>query len=171
MVAWLTSLIFILIIAGVFVWVALQSTKKRDYEPIMKKWYKTRTVYGVVVVLIMFVATVFTLRMLPYNKPIYGEASSEPTEVNVEAFQFGWDFSETEFEVGESVKFNVSTPDVTHNFGLYNEDMEIIAQTQAMPEYENEVYVTFDKPGTYTVLCLEYCGLGHHMMTAELEVK
>lgn len=172
MVAWITSLVFMLIIAGVFIWVALSSRKKqKDYEPIVKRWYKARTVYGTIVVVIMLVATIYTLRMLPYNKPIYGEASENPTVVDVEAIQFGWNISKTEFEVGESVQFDVTTPDVTHGFGLYDKDMELIAQTQAMPDYTNTVYVTFDEPGTYTVLCLEYCGLGHHQMMAEIVVK
>jgi cytochrome c oxidase subunit 2 len=29
---------------------------------------------------------------------------------------------------------------------------------------------TFDQPGTYTVQCLEYCGLGHAPMKATFEV-
>ena len=27
-----------------------------------------------------------------------------------------------------------------------------------------------DEPGTYRILCLEYCGVGHHRMVAQLEV-
>src|SRR5690625_3298126 len=169
-VAWITSLVFILIIAAVFVWVFLNSSKKEDYTKVVKKWYKTRKVYGIIVVLLMLVVTIYTLRELPYNEPVYKEGT-EVYEVDVEAIQFGWNISETEFQVGDSVEFNVTTPDVTHGFGIYDEDMELIAQTQAMPEYTNTVYMTFDDPGTYTILCLEYCGLGHHLMMAELTVE
>jgi len=169
-VAWVTSLIFILIIAAVFVWVFLNSSKKEDYTKVVRKWYKTRKVYGIIVVLLMLVVTIYTLRELPYNEPVYKEGT-DVYEVDVEAIQFGWNISETEFKVGDSVEFNVTTPDVTHGFGIYDEDMELIAQTQAMPEYTNTVYMTFDDPGTYTILCLEYCGLGHHLMTAEITVQ
>lgn len=169
-VAWVASLIFIIIIAAVFVWVFLNSSKKEDYTKIVKKWYKTRKVYGMIVVLLMLVVTIYTLRELPSNEPVY-EAGAEVHEVDVEAIQFGWNISETDFKVGDSVEFNVTTPDVTHGFGIYDEEMELIAQTQAMPEYENTVYMTFDDPGTYTILCLEYCGLGHHLMTAEITVQ
>lgn len=169
-VAWVMSLFFMLIVAAVFGWVAFRSTEKQDYEPITKKWYKTRTVYGISLVIFMLIIMIYTLRDLPFNEPAYSEGS-EPTIVDVEAIQFGWIISETEFEVGESVEFLVTTADVTHNFGLYDPDMNIIAQTQAMPEYTNIVYITFDEPGTYEVLCLEYCGLGHHLMVAELTVK
>jgi len=169
-VAWVSSLFFILIIAAVFAWVFLNSKKKENFNKVVKKWYKTRKVYGVIVVLLMLVVTIYTLRELPYNAPVY-EAGTDVHVVDVEAIQFGWNISQTEFSVGDSVEFNVTTPDVTHGFGIYNEDMELIAQTQAMPEYTNTVYMTFSEAGTYTVLCLEYCGLGHHLMMAELIVE
>src|SRR5690625_1089472 len=99
MVAWITSLVFILIIAAVFGWVALSSTKKKEYDSIIKKWYKARKVYGTVVVVIMLAVTFYTLRELPFNQPVYSEGT-EPTIVDVEAIQFGWNISQTEFEVG-----------------------------------------------------------------------
>lgn len=168
-VAWFTSIIFIALIAVVFIWVFLNSKKKEDFDHVVTKWYKTRKVYGITVVLLMLVVTIYTLRDLPYNAPVY-EAGAKVYEVDVEAIQFGWNISQTEFAVGDSVEFKVTTPDVTHGFGIYDENMELLAQTQAMPEYENKVYLTFSEPGTYTILCLEYCGLGHHLMTAELTV-
>src|SRR5690625_960079 len=169
-VAWITSLIFMVLIAVVFGWVALNSTKKEDYQPIVKKWYKARKVYGIALVVLMVIVTIYTLRELPHNEPVYS-AGVEPVIVDAEALQFGWNISQTEFEVGDSVEFRVTTADVTHVFGIYDPDMELLAQTQAMPEFTNSVYITFDEPGSYEILCLEYCGLGHHLMTATLEVK
>src|SRR5699024_6351278 len=110
-----------------------------------------------------------TLRELPFNKPSHVEGA-DVVEVDVKALQFGYEMEQKEFQVGETVKFNVTTADVTHGFGIYNPDMELIAQTQAMPEYENTIYVTFDEPGTYKVLCLEYCGLAHHLMADEITI-
>src|SRR5690625_325964 len=169
-VVWFATLFFILLIAGVFLWVAIKSKEESSYEPVVKKWYKARSIYGVLLVILMLVVTIYTLRELPFNKPSYVE-SSEIITVDAEAFQFGFELSQNEFSVGDTVEFNVTTRDVTHGFGIYNPDMEIIAQTQAMPEYENTFYVTFDEPGTYEVLCLEYCGLDHHLMKTEIVVK
>ncbi|RKQ34675.1 cytochrome C oxidase subunit II [Oceanobacillus halophilus] len=168
-VAWIVSLIFMMVIAGVFAFVFLRSKERRDYEPIKKKWYKARNFYAVTLIIIMLVATIYTLRELPYDQPVYGEGL-EPTIVDVESVQFGWKMSETEFKVGEPIEFRVTATDVTHGFGIYDEDMMLLAQTQAMPEYTNEVYITFTEPGTYEILCLEYCGLGHHLMTETIEV-
>jgi cytochrome c oxidase subunit II len=168
-VAWIVSLIFMLLIAGVFGFVFFKSKEKHDYEPIKKKWYKARTFYGGTLVVIMLVLTIYTLRELPYNQPAYS-AGNDPKIVDVEAIQFGWKMSETEFKVGEPIEFHVTSSDVTHGFGIYDSELNLLAQTQAMPEYTNKVYITFDKPGTYEVLCLEYCGLAHHLMIGKIEV-
>ncbi len=169
-VVWFTTLFFILLIAGVFLWVAIKSKDSQDYQPIIKKWYKARSIYGVLLVILMLVVTIYTLRELPFNEPSHVQ-SADIIEVDAEAFQFGFEMSQEEFSVGDTVKFNVTTRDVTHGFGIYNSEMDLIAQTQAMPDYENSFYLTFEKPGTYQVLCLEYCGLGHHLMKLEFEVK
>ncbi|QGH35493.1 cytochrome C oxidase subunit II [Gracilibacillus salitolerans] len=168
-VAWITSLIFMLLITFIFLFVALKSTEKREYGRIKKKWYKARTFYGVTLVVFMLIITIYTLRELPYDQPVYGKGE-DPTIVDVEALQFGWELSQSEFKVGEAIEFHVTSQDVNHGFGIYDEEMNMIAQTQAMPEYTNVVYLTFTEPGTYEVLCLEYCGLAHHVMTYQITV-
>lgn len=167
--AWVTSLVFMSLVFIVFGVVAWKSRVKSDYEHIKKKWYKARKFYATTLVTILLVVCIYTLRELPYDLPIYGEAQ-DPTIVDVEAVQFGWLMSETEFKVGEPVEFHVTSKDVNHGFGIYDEDLTIIAQTQAMPEYTNNVYITFTKPGTYKILCLEYCGTAHHYMVTEITV-
>jgi len=74
-------------------------------------------------------------------------------------------------EVGKPVVFKVTGADVNHGFGIYNEDLRLLGQTQAMPGYTNKLVYTFNKPGKYRILCLEYCGLAHHAMITELNVK
>ena len=78
--------------------------------------------------------------------------------------------SESQAKVGENVVFNVTAIDVTHGLGIYDPDMRLITQTQAMPGYTNSLAVTFDAPGTYKLLCMEYCGLAHHGMVSEFTV-
>ena len=60
--------------------------------------------------------------------------------------------------------------DVNHDFGIYDAAGRLLGQVQAMPGYTNHFVYVFQAPGAYTVRCLEYCGLGHHMMTASLTV-
>ena len=73
-------------------------------------------------------------------------------------------------QAGTPVEFRVTSSDVNHGFAIYAPDGRIATQTQAMPGYTNKLVHTFTEPGTYTVMCLEYCGIGHAPMTATLTV-
>jgi cytochrome c oxidase subunit 2 len=73
--------------------------------------------------------------------------------------------------LGQTIEFRVTTLDVNHGFSLYSPDGRLVAQTQAMPGYMNRLRVRFDEPGTYTVLCLEFCGMSHHRMRGVVDVK
>ena len=76
-----------------------------------------------------------------------------------------------EVPAGSLVEFRVSSLDVNHGFSLYSPEGALLAQTQAMPGYVNRLRVRFERPGSYTVLCLEYCGMGHHRMRGVVDVK
>jgi cytochrome c oxidase subunit II len=77
-----------------------------------------------------------------YPTHSHGVEAENLKVVDVKGIQFGWEMSETEFIVGEPIEFRVTSKDVTHGFGLYDENMQLIAQTQAMPEYTNSVFHT-----------------------------
>ncbi len=165
--AWVISVVFILFVIFVFLYVVAHSGQRSEYEPIQKKGYRIRNVWFLVVIAAMGLATFYTLRDLPFERPAH---AADPTVVQVEARQFGFVLSRNEFRVGEPIAFQVTSVDVNHGVGIYDENMELLAQTQAMPKYTNTMYYTFEKPGTYQVLCLEYCGIGHHVMTATITV-
>jgi cytochrome c oxidase subunit II len=38
------------------------------------------------------------------------------------------------------------------------------------PGFISEYVATFNKTGEFLILCNEYCGSGHHMMTSKLKV-
>jgi cytochrome c oxidase subunit 2 len=64
----------------------------------------------------------------------------------------------------------VTSRDVNHGFGIYDASLKLLTQIQAMPGYVNKVHYTFTRPGKYRVMCMEYCGLIHHDMIAELTI-
>lgn len=129
---------------------------------------------------VLAVFLVLTLPLMPYP-----DAGEKPERVvHVRARQFFFEFSEQPFDeaatpasvamgpvrAGELVEYRVTTADVTHGFGIYTPDGDLISQVQAMPGYVNRLRVRFPKAGTYPVLCMEYCGLAHHSMRAAIEV-
>ena len=98
--------------------------------------------------------------------------------VDVQAQQWSWQFRRTDqpsaatlqLTTGSPVEFRVTSSDVNHGFAIYAPDGRIAIQTQAMPGYVNKILHTFTQPGTYRVMCLEYCGLGHAPMVSSFEV-
>jgi cytochrome c oxidase subunit II len=141
--------------------------------------YRVRLVYFVVILGAVIVSLAFTLPMTPY--PI--RFSEQKPDAMIKAIGEMWSWTLTPgpdgasvkgnllLPVGKTVEFDVSSKDVNHNFAIYNSAGELIAQVQAMPDYTNHLFYRFDVPGHYYVLCLEYCGVAHHAMNAEFDVR
>jgi cytochrome c oxidase subunit 2 len=101
----------------------------------------------------------------------YGESAPPGAQVvEVDARQFAFVIDPGMLRAGEPVEFRLTTPDVNHGFGVYTEDDEFVLQAQVVPDRVTTIVHTFDEPGTYKVLCLEFCGLNHHAMVGEFEV-
>lgn len=166
--AWIITILLSIVIILVFLFIVLNSGSRKAYENIQKRGYRIRNFYFLILLSVLIGFTFITIDDLPFERP--KALAADPKPVDVTAMQFGWELSTTEFKVGEPIEFRVTSKDVNHGFGIYDKDMKLVAQTQAMPEYINKVYHTFKEPGTYKILCMEYCGLAHHLMIGEITV-
>lgn len=110
----------------------------------------------------------YSLTKMPYAGAVV--SGGDAMVVQAMGHQWYWDISATELPLGQPVEFHVSSADVNHGFSIYDADMRIVTQTQAMPGVTNVLRHTFDRPGVYKILCLEYCGVSHHNMMTELHV-
>lgn len=72
-----------------------------------------------------------------------------------------------ELEKGQTYKFHLSSMDYLHGFSLQPENINI----QVHPGYEHVVKVTPTSSGTFSIVCNEYCGIGHHTMVGRIYVK
>ena len=167
---WLITLALMACITGVFIYVAINSSKPvDDYEAVQQRAYSLRTKFfwGLVVagVIIYFATT----QILPYAAT-RGTLPATAVEIDVVGKQWFWELSQQEARVGETVIFNVSSADVNHGLGIYDSELRLLAQTQAMPGYQNRLKFTFEEPGEYRLMCLEYCGLAHHVMITPFRV-
>ena len=71
-----------------------------------------------------------------------------------------------ELERGQSYRLHLSSLDLQHGFSL----QPININVQVHPGYEHVLTVTPNKSGEYTIVCNEFCGLGHHMMMGKIFV-
>jgi len=168
---WGVSIVLMGALALVFVWVASAAKPAvANYGPIVDAAYRIRVwLFGLA--LIALIGTNYkTLGELPYVNALAQSPATAAQPVQAVAEQWAWTITPSTFKVGQTAEFHVTTKDVNHGFALYDPDFRIVAETQAMPGYTNVLRYTFSKPGTYKVLCLEYCGVAHHAMMAEIKV-
>lgn len=161
----LLTLLAVLALAGIFLHVRIRVHAARDYVSVQGRAYRIRAIGFAILMLVGLPVTIYLLRVNPY-----AAAAGAPQVVNVNAAQWYWEFDRTDLTARQPVEFRVTSVDVNHGLGIYDQAGRLVAQTQAMPGYVNRLTHVFERPGTYQVLCLEYCGLAHHNMLVELEI-
>jgi len=71
-----------------------------------------------------------------------------------------------ELEVGKTYRLHLTAMDYNHGFSLQPANINI----QMVPGFEHVVTVTPNQTGVYSVVCNEYCGIGHHKMVGRIHV-
>ncbi|MBA3842857.1 MAG: cytochrome C oxidase subunit II [Actinobacteria bacterium] len=125
-----------------------------------KRWLALLVVIGVVVVGISL-----------FDLPYASGGSSGRTVVKVTGGQFFWTLQPARVPAGSRVRFDVTSIDVNHGFGLYDPHGHLIGSVQAMPGYHNQLDLTLDEPGVYLIRCFEFCGLSHSTMMSSFLVR
>ena len=149
-----------LVLAGAFLVIGVQAGSDVSVERVhrvaywlRKRWLALLLVIGVLVVGI-------SLFDLPYAT---GSAAGR-TMVKVTSGQFFWSLQPDRVPAGTRVRFDVTSIDVNHGFGLYDPHGHLIGSVQAMPGYHNKLDLTLSEAGVYRIRCLELCGLNHSTM-------
>jgi cytochrome c oxidase subunit 2 len=166
--AWLVTLIGLAAVTLAFVHVVIQAGKPPPDAGRTQLAYKLRGWLFAALVVFGIGITYATLRTFPI--PVQSSSTAGAQVVHVTAHQWRWEIAPDKVAAGTPVEFRVTSADVNHGFAIYGPDERIVTQTQAMPGFTNRLVYTFTTPGTYRILCLEYCGLAHHGMQAEVHV-
>jgi cytochrome c oxidase subunit 2 len=87
-------------------------------------------------------------------------------EVHVVARQFFFQPGTITVPEDSTVTFHVTSGDVIHGFEVAGTN----ANTMVIPGEVATITVDTGKPGTYGMVCHEYCGAGHHDMAGTVEV-
>jgi cytochrome c oxidase subunit II len=72
-----------------------------------------------------------------------------------------------ELEKGKTYRLHLTAMDYNHGFSLQPANINI----QMVPGFEHVVTVTPNQSGTYSVVCNEFCGIGHHKMVGRIYIK
>jgi cytochrome c oxidase subunit II len=152
-------------LASVFAVVALRSRDDRELEQVQRSgyWLRKRWLAGLVAILVCVLGVSFV------DLPYAGGASGR-TLVKVTGGQFFWAFDPAQVPVGSRVRFDVTSVDVNHGFGIYDPGGRLLGSVQAMPGYHNQLDLTLGRAGDYQIRCFEFCGIKHHQMEAIFRV-
>ncbi len=89
------------------------------------------------------------------------------SDVYLEALSFAWR-PVLQLRRGEPYRLLISSRDVQHGFSLVMAPHSI--NFQALPGYVSEIELTPEHSGEYSIVCNEFCGLGHHLMVGRIIV-
>ena len=155
-----------LVILIIGVAVAASTRGRRGDVDTKRLAHHERTWFGIVVVLLvtLLFATIF---FTPYGR----SSESAPQEVNVKAEQFAFVLDKSVIRVGEPVKFHLTSADVSHGFAVFNDQNGFLFQVNVIPGKTQDYVYTFKKPGSYRIVCFEYCGVGHDQMAGTFRVR
>jgi cytochrome c oxidase subunit II len=103
----------------------------------------------------------------PFDKPGLHQTGAHQYDDYVIAHIFSFDPSTVQVPAGSTVTFYVTSPDVVHGFFIPNTAVNMMI----VPGWVSDDSHTFNQPGTYLLLCNEYCGAGHHFMYGSIVVK
>ena len=71
-----------------------------------------------------------------------------------------------ELEKNQTYRLHLSSMDWQHGFSLQPQNINI----QVHPGYDMVLTIKPDKAGEYSVVCNEFCGIGHHTMLGRIYV-
>jgi cytochrome c oxidase subunit 2 len=121
-------------------------------------------VVPLVILLIVFGATVRAMRFVPSTAP------PEALVIEVVGHQFWWEVrypeqgvtvrDELHLPVGRPVNLQLTSADVIHSFWV----PELAGKLDLLPDGTNTLVLQADQPGRHTSRCAEYCGLEHTRM-------
>lgn len=68
---------------------------------------------------------------------------------------------------GQTYRLHISSPDLQHGFSLQPMNMNF----QVLPGYDHVLTITPTSVGSFEIICNEFCGIGHHLMTGRIIVE
>jgi cytochrome c oxidase subunit 2 len=153
------------IVFMLFVAVSTRGRRQESQEGLRKLAGHEKTWFAIVIVLL--VALLFaTIFFTPYGR----SAGAGHQTMNIKAVQFAWLIRGKPIRAGTPVEFRLTSADVNHGMAVYTQAGKLLFQVQVVPGKTQTYVYTFKKPGTYKIVCLEYCGVDHDLMQSRLTV-
>lgn len=147
--------VVIILLVGWFGWRLTHAGKGRGMKPgLFYAFVAALAVLG-------FSLHITTSLTIPWVKPDLDRDSVQADRtfaIKVADHRFELPAERMVARVGETVRFEVDSADLTYGFGVFRPDNTMVFQMQVVPGHRNDVVWTFTEPGLYTVRSTEYSG-------------
>jgi cytochrome c oxidase subunit 2 len=179
--SWITALAVGAVVWGLIIWTVIAYRKRSDELPPQVRYnLPIEVLYTVVPFIMVAVLFYFTAR----DENYIDKLSTHPNVVvNVTGFQWSWEFQYPDLgnvqvvgtpskypvlvlPVGETVRFNLTSPDVIHSFWV----PAFLFKRDVIPGHPNHFQITTTERGTFRGECSELCGMYHSEMLFTVKV-
>jgi cytochrome c oxidase subunit II len=182
--SWIAGMAVACVVWGLILWAVVFHRKRRGDDrlpPQVRYNLPIEILYTALPFVLIAVLFYYTARDEDYIDTL---TSNPNVTVNVVAYQWSWQFNYPQYNVtdngvmypgplpllelpvGETVRFNLTSPDVIHSFWV----PEFLFKRDVIPGHPNHFQVTLTHTGTYTGHCSELCGLYHSRMLFTVKV-
>ena len=93
-------------------------------------------------------------------------AAPPGSDVYLRASTWQW-YPILQLEKGQEYRLHISSMDLQHGFSLQPVNINL----QVIPGYDYVATITPTSSGEFTIVCNEFCSLGHHTMIGKIIVK
>lgn len=107
------------------------------------------------------------LQTAPFTQPGLRQTGPNEYEAAIVAQVWNWNPRELHVPAGSKVSFVIASRDVTHGFLIDGTTVNVMV----LPGQVSRATYTFERPGEYLIVCQEYCGSGHHLMSGRVIVE
>jgi cytochrome c oxidase subunit 2 len=189
--SWIAGLLVGAVVWGMIVWAVIFHRKRGDKLPPQVRYnMPIEILYTVVPFVLIAVLFYYTAK----DENTIDDIPAHPqVTVNVVGFQWSWQFNYPAYNVttdgymwnpqlteaqnenemplleipeGETVEFNLTSPDVIHSFWV----PEFLFKRDVVPGHPNHFSITATQTGTFIGHCSELCGLYHSRMLFTLKI-
>lgn len=185
--AWIASAVVFALVFGLIVWSMIRYRRRSDDEVPSQLRYHLPievlyTIAPIIVVAVFFFHTVEAQNTMldkvddpDHTVTVVGSKwqwtfnyIDEEATNGAPVFDYGTpsDFADLYLPVGESVRFNLKSPDVIHSFWV----PEFYFKMDVFPGKTNSFDLTPTREGVFTGRCAELCGLYHSRMLFKVHV-
>jgi cytochrome c oxidase subunit 2 len=149
---------YCLAILAVVAWFAYKVTRKGNEKPFPTALFWVFFAFLVVLGVSLHIVTHETIPWKAMDLERAHIKAAREFEIAIAGHDFKLPALPMVIKAGETVRFTVTSADLTYGFGLFRPDSSMLFQMQVLPGHVNDILWRFDRPGRYTLRSTEYSG-------------